>query len=59
MDINQYPEESHEDWCYRVILSKARKEISESWQDIATTLGLPYGGEHLRKVAYGLLDYRR
>lgn len=58
MDINQYPEESHEDWCYRVILSKARKEISESWQDIATTLGLPYGGEHLRKVAYGLLQYR-
>lgn len=57
--LNQLPGESYEDWFYRVALAKSKKQIKASWQEIATMLNLPYGAEHLRKVAYGLLDYRR
>lgn len=57
--LNQYPEESYEDWFYRLALAKSKKEIQASWQEVADILHLPYGAEHFRKVAYGLLDYRK
>lgn len=56
-EYNQLPEESLEDWKYRLLLGKAKKEVKMSWQEVADTLALPYAGEHCRKVAYGLLGY--
>lgn len=54
---NQLPEESYEDWKYRIILGKARKEVDMSWQEICNMLCLGCKSEHLRKIASGVLKY--
>lgn len=58
-EYNQRPEESMEDWKYRLILGKARKEVKMNWQEIADMLCLGCSSEYLRKIAYGVLEYDR
>lgn len=56
-EYNQLPEESLEDWKYRLLLGKAKKEVKMSWQEISNVLCLKCNGEYLRKIAYGVLEY--
>ena len=56
-EYNQHPGESVEDWKYRIILGKARREVKMSWQEISDMLCLGCGNEYLRKIAYGVLEY--
>lgn len=56
-EYNQRPEESLDDWKYRLILGKANKEVKLKWQEIADLLCLTCSGEYLRKLAYGVLEY--
>ena len=57
-ELNQYANETELDWRYRLILTKAKRELpGVTWQDVADTLGLEYGGENLRKMGKGILAY--
>lgn len=53
----QRPEESIQDWKFRLILGKARKQVKLNWNTIADLLGVDGSGEYLRKKAYGVLEY--
>ena len=50
--------ESFEEWKYRLIIGKARKQINLSWNEICEVLNLPYRSEYIRKIAYGILEYQ-
>ena len=58
-EYNQRPEESLDDWKYRIIFDKIDKKIDMSWAEICTYLGLSCSGEHLRKIAYGIREYAK
>ena len=53
----QQPGESYDEWKYRLIIGKAKKELSISWNEICVVLDLPYRSEYIRKIAYGILEY--
>lgn len=56
-EVNQQAGESLNEWKYRLILGKARKEIKLSWQEISDMLCLGWSSEYIRKIAYGVLEY--
>lgn len=56
-EYNQRPEESLEDWRYRIIFDKIEKKVDMSWAEICTYLGLPCSGEYLRKNSYAVYRY--
>lgn len=52
----QKPDETVEDWQYRLMLGKARKKVDLSWDELAKMLD--YGsGQYIRKLAYGIVRY--
>ena len=55
--MNQQPGESYEEWKYRIIFSKIKKECKLSWSEICDMLGLNCGRDYLRKIAYGIKEY--
>ena len=56
-EVNQQPGESLNEWKYRLMLGKARKEIKLSWQEISDMLCTGWSSEYIRKIAYGVLEY--
>lgn len=59
METNLYKLESENDFEYKLRLCKMKfaGEIMVTWQEIASLLGIECTGDHLRKVAYGILEY--
>lgn len=49
--------ESLFEWKLRCCKAKFNKETALDWQEIADLLNLNVTGDHLRKTAYGLLEY--
>ena len=56
-EYNQQMGESLDDWKYRLIFGKVKKEVKLSWGEIADLLCLSCSGEYLRKIAYGVAEY--
>jgi UDP-2,3-diacylglucosamine pyrophosphatase LpxH len=56
-EYNQHEEESYEDWSFRLLLGKAKKEVKLSWAQIRDMLGLTCTTDHLRHQAHGMLAY--
>ena len=52
----QQPNETEQDWRYRLMLGKARKKIDLSWDEIGRTLGMG-SGQYVRKLSYGIARY--
>ena len=57
MDINKMPNENNFEWKLRLCKAKINKEIDLDWQEIVEVLGLDIHPDHLRKTAYGLVEY--
>lgn len=49
--------ESNFEWKLRLCKSKINKEIDLDWQEICDVLGLHISADHLRKTAYGMMEY--
>jgi predicted phosphodiesterase len=49
--------ESSFEWKLRLCKLKINKEIDLDWQEIVDILGIEVHPDHLRKTAYGLLEY--
>ena len=54
----QCKEESYEDWKYRLIVGKTEKTVDISWNEIIDLLNLKCSSEYLRKLAYGVSEYK-
>lgn len=59
VDISLYrlKNESDFEWKLRCCKAKLNKETDLDWQEIADLLGLNVSADHLRKTAYGLMEY--
>lgn len=57
LDIHRQPNESHEDWTYRLILAKVNGETDLDWSEIRDILGLECHHDTLRKEASGIKKY--
>lgn len=57
MDINKMPNENSFEWKLRLCKAKINREIDLDWQEIVDMLGLDVHPDHLRKTAYGLIEY--
>ncbi len=57
-EYSQKSGETYEDWKYRVLLGKKDGIYDISWAEIVKLLSLSCSAEHLRKVAYGISQYR-
>lgn len=55
--IDKYENESFFEWKLRLCKSKLNKELDLDWQEIVDILGLDVSADHLRKTAYGLVEY--
>lgn len=55
--LERLENETDFEYKLRLCLSKLRKEIDLDWQEIADKLGLDVSADHLRKTAYGFLEY--
>lgn len=55
----QRKEESLADWKYRLIIGKIGKTVDISWGEITQILNMRCSGEYLRKLAYGVAEYKR
>ena len=51
------PNESNFEYKLRLCKAKINKEIDLDWQEIVDLLGLDISADHLRKVAYGYIEY--
>lgn len=51
-------DEEYLDWKHRLIIGKSEKKVDLSWKEISELLGLGGSTEYLRKVAYGIVEYR-
>ena len=56
-EYNQQPGEDFSSWKFRLMIGKAKKQISLTWQQIVELLGLSCSKDYLRKLAYGILEY--
>lgn len=56
-NIYKYPGENNFEYKLRLCKMKFSGEIDLSWEEICSILGLDYSGDHLRKMAYGLIEY--
>ena len=57
ISVEKLPDESLFEWKLRLCKLKINKEIDLDWQEIVDLLNLNIHPDHLRKVAYGLLEY--
>lgn len=51
-------DEEYMDWKHRLIIGKSEKKVDLSWKEISQLLGMGGSTEYLRKLAYGILEYR-
>ena len=57
VNFNRLDNESFFEWKLRLCKAKINKEIDLDWQEIVEILGLDISADHLRKTAYGMLEY--
>lgn len=57
MNLLKLENETPFEWKLRLSLAKLNHEIDYDWQEIANALGLVVSADHLRKTAYGMLEY--
>lgn len=57
MELGRQQNESLFEWKFRLCKAKLEKEIDLDWQEIVDLLGLNVSADHLRKTAYGMLEY--
>ena len=55
--LERMPNENNFEWKLRLCKAKINKEIDLDWQEIVALLGLDIHPDHLRKTAYGLMEY--
>ena len=55
--LNRLDGENNFEWKLRLCKAKINKEIDLDWQEIVELLGLNIHPDHLRKTAYGLVEY--
>lgn len=56
-NINKLDNETPFEWKLRLCKAKLNKEVDLDWVEIVDTLGLDVSADHLRKTAYGLIEY--
>lgn len=56
-DFNRLPDETKFEYKLRLCKAKINKEIDLDWSEIVEVLGLDVSADHLRKTAYGLIEY--
>lgn len=57
MSIQRQNNESNFEWKLRLIKQKLIDKVDIEWQEIVDVLGLDCSADHLRKTAYGILEY--
>ncbi|MBQ3543541.1 MAG: metallophosphoesterase [Lachnospiraceae bacterium] len=57
VEIHKLPNETDFEYKLRLCKAKINKEIDLEWQEIVDLLGLDVHYDHLRKTAYGLIEY--
>ena len=57
MNCNRKVNESDFEWKLRLCKAKINKDIDLDWSEIACILGIDVSADHLRKTAYGLIEY--
>lgn len=56
-NTNRLENETLFEWKLRLCKGKLNKDIDLDWSEIADILGLDVSADHLRKTAYGLMEY--
>lgn len=57
MQLERYADENDFEYKFRLCKAKINKEIDLDWQEIVDLLGINVHYDHLRKTAYGLIEY--
>lgn len=57
MTLSKLTNESLFEWKLRLCKAKLNHEIDYDWQEIADALNLNVSADHLRKTAYGIIEY--
>lgn len=57
MQLERYTDENDFEYKLRLCKAKINKEIDLDWQEIVDLLGINVHYDHLRKTAYGLVEY--
>lgn len=57
MNYHRLENECFFEWKLRLCKAKLNKELDLDWQEISDILGLNVSADHLRKTAYGMLEY--
>ena len=57
MDIRRNENEADFEWKLRLCKAKLSKDLDLDWQEIVDVLGLDVSADHLRKTAYGIIEY--
>ena len=56
-DFTKLENETLFEWKLRLCKAKINKEIDLDWQEIVELLDLDISADHLRKTAYGMMEY--
>lgn len=56
-ELTRKENETNFEWKLRLCKAKINKDIDQDWQEIVDVLGLDIHFDHLRKTAYGLIEY--
>lgn len=57
MNYQRLENENLFEWKLRLCKAKLNREIDLDWQEICEILGLNVSADHLRKTAYGMIEY--
>ena len=57
VDITRLENETLFEWKLRLCKAKINKELDLDWQEIVELLDLDISADHLRKTAYGMIEY--
>lgn len=57
MNLNREKDETFFEYKLRLCKSKINKDIDLDWSEIVELLGIDVSADHLRKTAYGLIEY--
>lgn len=57
MDLNRQQDETFFEYKLRLCKAKINREIDLDWMEIVDLLGLDVSADHLRKTAYGIMEY--
>ena len=57
IDLHRLENETSFEWKLRLCKAKLNKELDLDWIEIVEILGLDVSADHLRKTAYGMMEY--